>query len=478
MPFTPPPLNQKIMLPDYHPSVFTRKNLPRHIVSWLTIISCLFLFFSSASAQFTESDTTSNPLRYPTIDPNTAVFQNTSGGEFTPGKGYQLVKNSFASLNISLYASARWLDQISGDSTWSDHQGRHLPFDGRNDIYWQRAMIWFTGYLSSPKLTYMATVWTVTTTQQTLVYGNIKYSFSKHLTFGIGIMPNACIRSLQGPFPFFSSTDRTMAEDALRGGFTNGIFAVGELFPRLRYSLGLGNNLSILGVKAANLTRHFSKGGSLTWYPTTGEFGPRGGNGDFENHVKIATRFGVSYCHSRENRFNNIGTPSPDNTQVRMSDGLLFFESDAFIQGITVVEANYDQTSVDLGFKYKGFALHTEFYYRTLSKINAVGANSEPVSIPAPNDVITDKGFTLQAMYMLIPRRLCVYGVNSMLVDEFKRNPYEVGGGVNLYLTETRSWRINAQAMHVVKGAAGGTFGLYTAGQTGTTLTIGTDILL
>jgi len=450
----------------------------KEILSSIALIFILNLYSSTVYAQFNEPDT-SGILTSPVVsDPNLTVYENTAAGEFTPGKGFLMVKNDFASLNISLYASARWVNQLSKDTVWQDHQNRTLEFDGRNDIYWQRAMIWFTGYLTSPKLTYMATVWTVTTTQQTLVYGNIKYSFNKHFTLGIGIMPNACIRSLQGPFPFFSSTDRTMAEDALRGGFTNGVFLVGEVFPKLRYTVGLGNNLSILGVKAANLTRRFSKSGALTWMPTTGEFGPRGGNGDFEHHEKLATRFGISYCHSRENRFNNTGTPAPDNTQVRMSDGLLFFETNAFIQGLTVEEATFNQTSIDLGMKYKGFALHTEFYYRTLSDINAVDANFQPVAIPEPNDVITDKGYTIQALYMLVPKKVCIYGVHSMLIDEFERNPYEFGVGANLYLTKSRSWRINLQAMQIHKGAAGGTFGLYTAGQTGTTLTIGTDILL
>lgn len=460
------------------PAFLKQSPFSGQLIRFFFILFLTTFIVLNGSAQFTETDTTGNKVNEEWKDPGTTVYENTAAGEFTPGKGFQLVKNDFASLNLSIYASARWVNQISDDPTWTDHQGRELAFDGRNDIYWQRAMIWFTGYLSSPKLTYMATVWTVTTTQQTLVYGNVKYSFNKHLTLGIGIMPNSCIRSLQGPFPFFASTDRTMAEDALRGGFTNGVFAVGELLPRVRYNIGLGNNLSILGVKAANLTRHFSKSGSISWFPTTGEFGPRGGTGDFEHHDKVATRFGISYCHSRENRFNNVGTPSPDNTQVRMSDGLLFFETDAFIQGLTVVEADFDQTSIDLGFKYKGFALHTELYYRTLSKIDAVDANNLPAPISEPNDIITDKGYTLQAFYMIVPKKVCIYGINSMLIDEFERNPYEFGGGVNLYFTKTRSWRINAQAMRIVKGAAGGTFGLYTSGQTGTTFTIGTDILL
>ena len=403
-------------------------------------------------------------------DPSDSVFKNQIAGEFTPAKGFQLIRSDYGSLNLSLYAMARWVDQMPGEDTWYDHRDSLRIFDGRNDIYWHRVMLWFTGFLGTPKLTYMATVWTVTTTQQTLVYGNIMYKFNDYVKVGIGITPNNCVRSLQGSFPFFTSTDRTMAEDGLRGGFTNGIFAMGQITPTLRYSMVLGNNLSILGIKASNLTRHYSKSISLSWMPTTGEFGPRGGNGDLEYHKKIATRFGASYCHSRENRFNNTGTPAPDNTQVRLSDGVLFFETGALAPGVTVVEANYDIVAVDLGLKYKGFALHTEMYYRTLSKMNADG--------PLPLSSIIDKGYTLQALYMAIPKRLCIYGVNSMVIDEFNRNPYEIGGGVNIYPLKTRSWRINLQAMYLYKCAAGGTFGLYTAGQTGTTLTIGTDILL
>ncbi len=71
-----------------------------------------------------------------------------------------------------------------------------------------------------------------------------------------------------------------------------------------------------------------------------------------------------------------------------------------------------------------------------------------------------------------------IYGINSYFWDQFKRHPWEAGGGVNIYPLKNRSWRLNLQLMHVDKSAAGGTFGLYTAGQTGTTFTFGTDILL
>ena len=427
------------------------------------ITSLLLILTDVSYAQTTQVDTSSGP--------KSSTYPNqVTAGEFTPGKGFQISKTEFASLNISIYAMARYLNQLPPSQTWADHRDSLRPYTGRNDFYWHRTMIWFTGFVGTPKFTYMATVWTVFATQQTLVYGNLTYQFDEHFRLGIGIGPNVCIRSLQGTFPFFTSTDRTMGEDALRGGFTNGLLASGIIVPRLSYMAMLGNNLSQLGIQASKLTRNMSTSIGLTWMPSTGEFGPRGGTGDLESHDKLATRFGIAACHSRENRFNNTGTPSPDNTQVRMSDGVLFFETGALASGVTVQEADYDMVSFDMGMKYKGFSLHAEFYDRNLSKFDTDG--------PVPYTSIRDRGYSLQALFMVVPKVLCVYGVNCRLFDEFKRNPWEAGGGVNIYPAKSRSWRINAQAMYIYKSAAGGTFGLYSAGQTGTTITVGADILL
>ncbi len=399
-----------------------------------------------------------------------SAYANYASGEFTPGRGFDMVRSKFGTLNISMYAIARYLNQMPGQQTWQDHLGRDRDFVGRNDFFWHRTMIWFSGWLGTPKLTYVATVWTVFTTQQALIYGNIAYKFNKNIQVAIGVGPNLSVRSMQGSFPFYSSTDRTMGEESLRGGFTNGMWVTGEIVPKLFYKVMVGNNLSSLGIQASKLTRDLSTSATLWWMPTTGEFGPRGGIGDFEHHNKLATRFGASYNHSREDRFNNIGTPSPDNTQVRMSDGVLFFETGALADNVTVDNADVDNMNFDAGFKYKGLGIQAEFHARRLSKFDADGT--------LPLSTIKDFGYNLQLSYMAIPKVLCVYAINSYLFDEFKRNPKEFGGGVNVYPYKTRSWRLNFQLMHVYKSSAGGTFGLYGAGQTGTTLTFGTDILL
>jgi hypothetical protein len=421
----------------------------------------LLLFFIKSSAQNANADW---------MYPDTSRYVNTVAGEFTPARGFDLVKTKVASLNVSVYAIVRYLGQYPGTQTWYDHLGNQQAFVGRNDISWHRTMIWFSGFALTPKLTYTATVWTIFSTQQTLVYGNLQYKFDEHFRLGVGVAPNLSVRSMQGPFPFYVSTDRTMGEDALRAGFTNGAFLTGQIIPRLYYNIMLGNNLSTLGIKSAKDTRDFSKSFTLMTMPTTGEFGPRGGQGDFEHHIHAATRFGINYVQCRENRFTDSSVSGPDETQIRNTDGILFFQTGALAPGVTVIEANYQMGSVDLGFKNKGWGLDVEFFGRRLSNFQTTG--------PVPLSEIKDYGYVVQLSKMVIPRVMMVYGINSYFWDQWDRHPWEAGGGVNVYPMKSRSWRLNLQVDYVYKCAAGGTFGLYTAGQTGTTITLGADILL
>jgi len=119
-----------------------------------------------------------------------STYKNVASGEFTPGKGFDLVRTRYGSLNFSTYIMARYLNQMPGEQTWQDHLGRNREFSGRNDFYFHRAMLWFSGFLGTPKLSYTATVWTIMPTQQTLVYGNLQYRFNKHFRLGIGVAPN------------------------------------------------------------------------------------------------------------------------------------------------------------------------------------------------------------------------------------------------------------------------------------------------
>jgi hypothetical protein len=412
-----------------------------------------------------------DPGREPT-DTATArdeSFPNTIAGEFTPAKGFDIAETKRASLNISFYGLFRYVNQLPGDQTFTDHLGRERVVKARNDLNWHRTMVWLSGFFYVPKFRYTITLWSLPTTQQTLLFGTLQYRFNPAIGLGVGITPNLTARSVQGSWPFWASSDRQMSEDFFRGGFSSGAFLTGMPVDRLFYTLSVNTNISQLGVTASNDTRDMAYSASLVWRPTTGEFGPRAGLGDLEFHESLATQFGVSAGKSREARYASETAP-PNATQIKLSDGVNPFDAGALADGVTVEKLDYDEVALDAGFKYRGFSFQSEYYFRKLSNFLANG--------PVPHESIVDHGYQVQGMHMVVPRRLGVYLTYGRVFDDFERNPWELSGGASLYPSGTRSWRVNLHVIRIEKSPAASNFGFYTSGQSGTTISIGTDILL
>lgn len=396
-------------------------------------------------------------------------YRNTTAGEFEPGRGFDIIKTERGSLNISTYGLFRYIDQAPGGELFTDHLGRVRQTNLQNSLNWQRTMIWLTGFFHDPRFRYNITSWSLGSTQQTLIFGNVQYFASNAFIVGVGILPTLTARSMQGSWPFWAGSDRQMAEEFFRGGFSSGIFATGNLAPKLIYSISVNNNISQLGVVQANDTRNMAYSASFRWQPTTGEFGPRNGFGDFEEHKKIATQFGTSMGTSREGRGAPLDQP-PNTTQIKLSDGTNPFEAGDLAPGVTVQTLTYREIAFDAGLKYRGFSFQSEYYWRVLDDFVATG--------PLPLSSIYDHGFMAEAMYMVVPKTLGLYSAGGYIFDQFERHPWELGGGASYYPSHTRSWRLNLHLLRIVKSPASSFFGYYQAGQTGTILSLGVDILL
>lgn len=403
------------------------------------------------------------------------TFENTTAGEFTPGKGFTIFKTDLASLNISVYGLARYINQMPGEQEFQDHLGSTKIADTRNDIWWHRTFVWLSGFFYTPKLRYTISIWGLAATNQVLLFGNLQYAAHKAATLGVGIVPNLGTRSMQGPWPYFLSSDRLLAEEFFRPGFTAGAWVTGEPTAKLRYWVMVGNNLSQLGITASQMTRDLSSSASIWWMPTTGEFGPRGGYGDFELHKTLATRFGVSFTHCREDRQSQLNAASAE-TQVKVSDGLLLYETGTLADGVTVLKANFDQAAIDAGIKINGLHLQVEYYFRNLSKFDLAVANPS-IDISEVPSSIYDHGFYALASYEIIPKAIQIYGATSWIFDDFQRKPWDIVGGINWYPSGSRSLRLNLHAIYVDKSPASSSFGFYIGGQTGTTISTGIDFL-
>ncbi|MGH7492265.1 MAG: hypothetical protein ACREOO_07710 [bacterium] len=171
----------------------------------------------------------------------------------------------------------------------------------------------------------------------------------------------------------------------------------------------------------------------------------------------------------RDDRHNQVDQPSPVNQQVKLSDAVLFYETGALAEGVTVQQTDFSLIAIDAGLKYKGLHLQGEYYFRKLADFLADG--------PLPRNSIADRGFNVSAMYQVLPK-LAVYGTNSIVNDDFGIKPWEVAGGLSFYPSGMRSWRLNLHVIRVEKSPAFSQFGFYINGQHGTTISAGTDILL
>jgi hypothetical protein len=411
------------------------------------------------------------PVDPPPSEPGADLSPAANGiaGEFTPSKGFDVLKTDWGSLNVSMYGLFRYVNQLPPEQSFVDHLGRERAIKTRNDLNWHRTMVWFSGFALDPRFIYVITLWSLPSTQQTLLFGNMQFKFNRALSLGVGIGPNLTARSMTGSHPFWLSSDRVMGEEFFRGGFSSGAWLKGELFPRFFYTVSVNTNLSQLGISNVNDARDMAFSGTFWWMPTTGEFGQRGGLADFEQHERLATRFGMSAGRAREDRASQLGA-APNATQIRISDGVLLFEEGALADGVTVQKATYQNWAIDGALKYRGFTLQAEYYMRWLTDFLATG--------PVPQEQIFDHGFTVQAMHMIWPKRLGLYGSTSFVFDDFERRPWEVLGGLSAFPFNARSVRLNLHVIHVEKSPTGSSFGFYTSGQTGTTLSLGLDILL
>jgi len=411
------------------------------------------------------------PVRYPTEagDPYASAQSTQSYGAFSPGRGFKIADTPNAELNVSAYLLGRYINQLPADElSFVDHNGRTRPIDPRRDIQLQRMMVWLSGWAIDPKFHFQTIFWSVNSTNQVAIAGALTYHFNEAIEIGIGINRLPGSYTMMGSHPYWFAPDRVLADEFFRPGMTSGIWATGEVLPRLHYFAMLGDNLSQLGISAVKLTRHNAKGLALWWMPTTGEFGPRGGMGDSEYHTQLATRFGAHYVHSREDRFNQADISSPDNTQIRLSDSTLFFETGSLAPGVTIDEADFNLVAVNAGFKYRGWALHTEGYYRWLTSFDADG--------PLPLQTVKDKGFYVQGSYDILPRTLQLYTGTSQIYGQFGDSS-EYFLGANWYPSKTRNLKVNAMVIRVIDSSVSSVFGYYVGGQDGVTLTASIDLL-
>ena len=355
----------------------------------------------------------------------------------------------------------RYLNTLSSDDTFTDHLGNVREVNRRNDITVNRSMFILGGYIFDERAKYSLTVWTSAGAASIVVAGNIGWQFNKRLTLTAGYTGVPGSRSLVNTFPYFTSTDRSMADNFFRPGFTQGLWANGELGKGLNYIAFVGNALNSINISAAKIDTNLLTSGSVWWEPL-GRYAEPGKSvnmyDDYFAKKKTRIRIGTSFTRSREDRFSNLDQSSPDNTAIFNSDGVLTFSTGAFAPGVTVDKALYQMWAIDGGIKYNGLAINGQYYMRWLSDFEADG--------PMPLTSTFDHGYELSAGHFVIPKKLMVYIRGSQVFGQFG-NSHEYAGGVKWHFLPTERLWLNAELMRVNRSPYNGAFTPYTAGMNG-----------
>jgi Protein of unknown function (DUF3011) len=383
---------------------------------------------------------------------------------YIPNVGFLLVDGDKGQVYFRLFSYGRYLNQRNLDESYVDAFGNTKTVQRRQDIQLQKFFAPFSGWFLTPKMRYYLYVWSSNPSQgdpaQVVGAGNLSWTFNRHVSLGVGITSLPSVRSTEGQFPYWLGVDnRLIADEFFRGSYTSGVWLKGEFHTKVKYHAMFANNLSTLGVSAAQLDNKLdTQSYTVTWLPTTGEFGLWNTFGDYDDHQKVATRIGLHYTSSREDKQSQPGTEGIENSQIRLSDGSSIFTPDLFGPGITVNEVDYRMSSVDAGVKYKGLSLEAEYYWRWLS--NYAGINTGGI----PD--ITDHGYQLQASGMAVPRILQLYFGASQVYGRYG-DPWEVRAGENWYVMKERGIRLNGEWAYVNGSPVGYTAYPYPVGAKG-----------
>jgi hypothetical protein len=375
-------------------------------------------------------------------------------GRYTPNLGFKVANTEFGDLNVSIYTYVRYLNQLGLDENYTDAFGITKTVQNRQDLQLLKLQVKFLGWILNPKMRYFLYAWSSNANQgqgaQVVLAGNLQYTFNKYVTLGGGIRSLPGTRSVEGNFPFWLSVDsRHIADEFMRPSYTSGLWATGNITDRLRYQVMLGNNMSTLGVPANRLDNGVNTvSSSLVWFPT-GDFekGFSGqGWGDFEHHEKFSTRLGFHFSRSDENRESQPNSEQFENTQLRLSDGTVIFTPDLFGPGVEITDARYRMMTIDGGFKYRGFSLEGEYFWRWLDSFRGTNTGGVPR--------LFDHSAQIQASAMVVPQKLQAYAGYSKIFGQFGQ-PWDFRAGVNFFPFKNKVIRWNTEALYLNKSPVG-----------------------
>ena len=374
---------------------------------------------------------------------------------------YQSTKGFPLSVAMSGFMQLRWLEFARSATSWTNSAGTTLPINNINTFNLNRVLLSFSGHVVDERLVYRVALFGTSDMGVRSAFvplGVMGWKFSEAATLagGVTIVPSS--REWVDGQPWTVGVDRSMTNTFFRPGYSPGVFAIGSLFDSsVNYQAGVWN--AIDGGQAGVLRRGTSMAwAGNTWWEPLGPFGL--GYSDMEGHEDPAIRVGMSGTYAKTQAIIFAGL-NPEDTIVRLSDGTPLALPNALGPDSQLRQYEFQLATVDAGWKFEGWAVNFEYYFRLLDGF--VGSGTFERSS------IYDHGGLGYVSWCFVPRTYEVYARSSALTGPYGTGQ-EYGGGFNWYVNQSRQGRFTIEALHMNRNPAQNILYPYRAGYTGTAI--------
>ncbi|WP_197526240.1 porin [Botrimarina colliarenosi] len=307
--------------------------------------------------------------------------------------------------------------------TWTDSAGVTRTIRNRNNFDAERVRLNIQGTAVDPALSYYFILDGDSDGASTADFLTFffEYEFDEACRLRFGRWKIASDREWLLSSRFLTLADRSMATEYFRGAFSEGVWLLGDFGDGWHYETSFTNGLSTSTRRPSDLDDNLCVAATVFWEPL-GDFGAT--FVDYDCHAEPVVRLGASTAFDKSDDRSDAGFPGGDDNFVRLSDGTRLSDLGVLGPGVQLLGDRVLKSSLDFGWKYRGWFVSAEWFLRSIQDLTATG--------PSVVSQIDDHGYRCDAGLFLIPKRLDVIGRVSHVSGPFG-DAYEYAGGFNWY---------------------------------------------
>lgn len=315
-----------------------------------------------------------------------------------------------------------------------------VPVENRNDFEIERGRLEFSGFMFEENLQYYINIDADTDDQHRAIFHdfwvNYKFDDAFNLYAGKAFVPGS--RDWLSGSTRTHLADRSMANSFFRPDRSIGLWAEGEIAEDVFYRAMLANGFNTQDLRASTSPHEIDNSLAYavsSYWDVFGDYGK--GYADINHSCDLLARIGHSFTYAPNHGQDNLAGTRAEESTFRLSDGSLLTAPGVLGPGAQVREFDVYLYAVDAAFKYQGWSLNSEYYFRWINDLVA--------SAPITTGGMYDDGFYVDLGKMIVPKKVELVGRVST-VDGAFGDSWEYAGGTNLYLNGDHTHKITFDA--------------------------------